>query len=159
MYEHKIFVQGVMWNINSYDQWGWVLTFAKIYYERTGSMFIIFVYNILTKWLLYTSVVHPIQSPKAIIKWELGNTRVRYWTVFSEPYKGALWSVLSVELGKQLAKKIEPELQDDSEVHTHDSSTNGLISFFKKNRAWIAQLGLLPHLSDGINGLRIKALM
>uniref|UniRef100_A0A4W4E7Q7 Glucose-6-phosphate isomerase n=2 Tax=Electrophorus electricus TaxID=8005 RepID=A0A4W4E7Q7_ELEEL len=61
MYEHKIFVQGVLWNINSYDQWG-------------------------------------------------------------------------VELGKQLAKKIEPELQDDSEVHTHDSSTNGLITFFKKNR-------------------------
>ncbi|XP_017555526.1 glucose-6-phosphate isomerase a [Pygocentrus nattereri] len=62
MYEHKIFVQGVVWNINSYDQWG-------------------------------------------------------------------------VELGKQLAKKIEPELQDDSEIHSHDSSTNGLISFFKKNRA------------------------
>ncbi|XP_067292390.1 glucose-6-phosphate isomerase a [Pseudorasbora parva] len=61
MYEHKIFVQGVMWDINSYDQWG-------------------------------------------------------------------------VELGKQLAKKIEPELQDDAEVHSHDSSTNGLISFFKKNR-------------------------
>ncbi|TSM52258.1 Glucose-6-phosphate isomerase [Bagarius yarrelli] len=62
MYEHKIFVQGVIWNINSYDQWG-------------------------------------------------------------------------VELGKQLAKKIEPELQDNSEVHSHDSSTNGLIGFFKKNRA------------------------
>uniref|UniRef100_A0A673HS90 Glucose-6-phosphate isomerase n=1 Tax=Sinocyclocheilus rhinocerous TaxID=307959 RepID=A0A673HS90_9TELE len=62
MYEHKIFVQGVMWDINSYDQWG-------------------------------------------------------------------------VELGKQLAKKIEPELQDDAEVHSHDSSTNGLISFFKKNRS------------------------
>lgn len=62
MYEHKIFVQGVMWNINSYDQWG-------------------------------------------------------------------------VELGKQLAKKIEPELQDDAEVHSHDSSTNGLIGFFKKNRS------------------------
>uniref|UniRef100_A0A671LE64 Glucose-6-phosphate isomerase n=1 Tax=Sinocyclocheilus anshuiensis TaxID=1608454 RepID=A0A671LE64_9TELE len=61
MYEHKIFVQGVMWDINSYDQWG-------------------------------------------------------------------------VELGKQLAKKIEPELQDDAEVHSHDSSTNGLISFFKKNQ-------------------------
>lgn len=70
-----------------------------------------------------------------------------------------LWSVLSVELGKQLAKKIEPELQDDSEVHTHDSSTNGLIGFFKKNRAWIAQSDLLPHLSDGITGLHIKALM
>lgn len=60
MYEHKIFVQGVMWDINSYDQWG-------------------------------------------------------------------------VELGKQLAKKIEPELQDDSEVTSHDASTNGLISFLKKN--------------------------
>uniref|UniRef100_A0A673HR46 Glucose-6-phosphate isomerase n=1 Tax=Sinocyclocheilus rhinocerous TaxID=307959 RepID=A0A673HR46_9TELE len=42
---------------------------------------------------------------------------------------------ISVELGKQLAKKIEPELQDDAEVHSHDSSTNGLISFFKKNRS------------------------
>nr|AFI57745.1 glucose-6-phosphate isomerase [Carassius auratus] len=62
MYEHKIFVQGVTWDINSYDQWG-------------------------------------------------------------------------VELGKQLAKKIEPELQDDAEVHSHDCSTNGLISFFKKNRS------------------------
>ncbi|XP_056595416.1 glucose-6-phosphate isomerase a [Triplophysa dalaica] len=62
MYEHKIFVQGVIWDINSYDQWG-------------------------------------------------------------------------VELGKQLAKKIEPELQDDAEVDSHDSSTNGLISFFKKNRS------------------------
>nr|XP_033491377.1 glucose-6-phosphate isomerase a [Epinephelus lanceolatus] len=60
MYEHKIFVQGVMWDINSYDQWG-------------------------------------------------------------------------VELGKQLAKKIEPELKDDSEVTSHDSSTNGLINFLKKN--------------------------
>uniref|UniRef100_A0A671TIZ1 Glucose-6-phosphate isomerase n=1 Tax=Sparus aurata TaxID=8175 RepID=A0A671TIZ1_SPAAU len=62
MYEHKIFVQGVMWDINSYDQWG-------------------------------------------------------------------------VELGKQLAKKIEPELKDDSAVTSHDSSTNGLISFLKKNFA------------------------
>ncbi|XP_070828204.1 glucose-6-phosphate isomerase a [Chaetodon trifascialis] len=62
MYEHKIFVQGVMWNINSYDQWG-------------------------------------------------------------------------VELGKQLAKKIEPELKDDSAVSSHDSSTNGLINFLKKNFA------------------------
>nr|BAF91565.1 phosphoglucose isomerase-1 [Plecoglossus altivelis altivelis] len=62
MYEHKIFVQGVVWDINSYDQWG-------------------------------------------------------------------------VELGKQLAKKIEPELQDSSEVHSHDSSTNGLINFLKKNSA------------------------
>ncbi|XP_047205238.1 glucose-6-phosphate isomerase a [Girardinichthys multiradiatus] len=60
MYEHKIFVQGVMWNINSYDQWG-------------------------------------------------------------------------VELGKQLAKKIEPELKDASPVLSHDSSTNGLINFLKQN--------------------------
>uniref|UniRef100_A0A665URC9 Glucose-6-phosphate isomerase n=1 Tax=Echeneis naucrates TaxID=173247 RepID=A0A665URC9_ECHNA len=62
MYEHKIFVQGVIWDINSYDQWG-------------------------------------------------------------------------VELGKQLAKKIEPELKDNSVVTSHDSSTNGLINFLKKNFA------------------------
>ncbi|CAL8349970.1 unnamed protein product [Merluccius merluccius] len=62
MYEHKIFVQGVMWEINSFDQWG-------------------------------------------------------------------------VELGKQLAKKIEPELADKAEVTSHDASTNGLMNFLKKNFA------------------------
>lgn len=61
MYEHKIFVQGVIWNIFSFDQWG-------------------------------------------------------------------------VELGKQLAKKILPELGDDKPVCSHDSSTNGLISAFKEMR-------------------------
>jgi len=58
MYEHKIFVQGVIWDINSYDQWG-------------------------------------------------------------------------VELGKALAKAIEPELNDKNPVSSHDSSTNGLINFIK----------------------------
>jgi len=61
LYEHKIFVQGIIWNIYSFDQWG-------------------------------------------------------------------------VELGKQLAKKILPELQDASEVVSHDGSTNGLINAFKKLR-------------------------
>jgi glucose-6-phosphate isomerase len=61
MYEHKIFVQGVIWNVFSFDQWG-------------------------------------------------------------------------VELGKQLAKKILPELKDDSAVATHDSSTNGLINAYKAMR-------------------------
>ncbi len=61
MYEHKIFVQGVIWNIFSFDQWG-------------------------------------------------------------------------VELGKQLAKKIQPELNDDKPVYTHDCSTNGLINVFKNMR-------------------------
>jgi len=60
MYEHKIFVQGVIWNIFSFDQWG-------------------------------------------------------------------------VELGKQLAKKILPELNGDEKVSSHDSSTNGLINQYK---AW-----------------------
>uniref|UniRef100_A0A8C7KH41 Glucose-6-phosphate isomerase n=1 Tax=Oncorhynchus kisutch TaxID=8019 RepID=A0A8C7KH41_ONCKI len=51
-----------------------------------------------------------------------------------------IWNINSydqwgVELGKQLAKAIEPELRDSSEVHTHDSSTNGLINFLKKNSA------------------------
>lgn len=62
MYEHKIFVQGVIWNIYSFDQWG-------------------------------------------------------------------------VELGKVLAKKILPELTDESEVRSHDTSTNGLINMYKKMRA------------------------
>ena len=61
LYEHKIFVQGVIWNINSYDQWG-------------------------------------------------------------------------VELGKQLAKAILPELADNIPVTSHDSSTNGLINFYKQQR-------------------------
>ncbi len=59
MYEHKIFVQGIIWNIFSFDQWG-------------------------------------------------------------------------VELGKQLAKKILPELQSDAPVESHDSSTNGLINAWKR---------------------------
>jgi glucose-6-phosphate isomerase len=62
MYEHKIFVQGVIWNIFSFDQWG-------------------------------------------------------------------------VELGKQLAKKILPELPDENEVTSHDASTNGLINRYKKLRS------------------------
>ena len=61
VYEHKIFVQGVVWNIFSFDQWG-------------------------------------------------------------------------VELGKQLAGKILPELQDDNPVNAHDPSTNGLINAFKEMR-------------------------
>jgi len=61
LYEHKIFTQGIIWNIFSFDQWG-------------------------------------------------------------------------VELGKQLANKILPELINDSPVHTHDVSTNGLINAFKEMR-------------------------
>ena len=60
MYEHKIFVQGVVWDIYSFDQWG-------------------------------------------------------------------------VELGKQLAKKIEPELEAPGPVTSHDSSTNALINRYKKH--------------------------
>lgn len=61
LYEHKIFVQGVIWQINSFDQMG-------------------------------------------------------------------------VELGKQLAKAIEPELADDAPVTSHDASTNGLINYYKSIR-------------------------
>lgn len=61
MYEHKIFVQGIIWNIFSFDQWG-------------------------------------------------------------------------VELGKQLANKILPELQTKDFIHSHDSSTNGLINQYKEWR-------------------------
>ena len=61
MYEHKIFVQGVIWNIYSFDQWG-------------------------------------------------------------------------VELGKQLAGKILPELTSDKKTSSFDSSTNGLINAWKSWR-------------------------
>src|SRR5205085_1394535 len=61
LYEHKIFTQGIIWNINSFDQWG-------------------------------------------------------------------------VELGKQLAKAILPELTSSGKVSSHDASTNGLINYFKEHR-------------------------
>ncbi|MGE5607989.1 MAG: glucose-6-phosphate isomerase [Bacillota bacterium] len=61
MYEHKIFTQGILWNINSFDQWG-------------------------------------------------------------------------VELGKQLANRILPELDSAGPVTSHDSSTNGLINYYKQHR-------------------------
>lgn len=61
LYEHKIFTQGVVWQINSFDQMG-------------------------------------------------------------------------VELGKELAQSILPELQEPGSVSTHDSSTNGLLNAYKKLR-------------------------
>jgi glucose-6-phosphate isomerase len=42
----------------------------------------------------------------------------------------------SVELGKQLAKVIQPELAQEGLVTSHDGSTNGLINFFKKHRTY-----------------------
>ena len=39
----------------------------------------------------------------------------------------------SVELGKQLAKAIEPEMNDKNPVSSHDGSTNGLINFIKSH--------------------------
>ena len=40
----------------------------------------------------------------------------------------------SVELGKQLAKVIQPELWGDKLAHGHDSSTNSLINYIKAHR-------------------------
>nr|BAE87134.1 unnamed protein product [Macaca fascicularis] len=50
-----------------------------------------------------------------------------------------IWDINSfdqwgVELGKQLAKKIEPELDGSAQVTSHDASTNGLINFIKQQR-------------------------
>lgn len=60
MYEHKIFVQGVIWDINSYDQWGWVhfmiFSFAACRFVRLASLannrYIIWIYHIsiLSVW-------------------------------------------------------------------------------------------------------------
>ena len=51
--------------------------------------------------------------------------------------QGAFWNVYSydqwgVELGKQLAKKILPEIESSDAVSSHDSSTNGLINWMKQ---------------------------
>ena len=53
--------------------------------------------------------------------------------------QGWIWNINSfdqwgVELGKQLAKAIQPELAGEDEITSHDSSTNGLISFIKSHR-------------------------
>ena len=50
-----------------------------------------------------------------------------------------IWNINSfdqwgVELGKQLAKAILPELSGDAKVTTHDASTNGLINEYKARR-------------------------
>ena len=54
--------------------------------------------------------------------------------------QGAIWGInsfdqMGVELGKQLAKTILPELEGESTVHGHDSSTNGLLNAYKRMRA------------------------
>ena len=53
--------------------------------------------------------------------------------------QGVIWNVNSfdqwgVELGKQLAKTILDELNDADVVNKHDSSTNGLINYYKQRR-------------------------
>jgi glucose-6-phosphate isomerase len=54
--------------------------------------------------------------------------------------QGAIWDInsfdqMGVELGKQLAKAILPELQDNARVQSHDASTNGLINHYKSMRS------------------------
>ena len=49
-------------------------------------------------------------------------------------YQCYLIFIISVELGKQLAKVIQPELSQPGKVESHDCSTNGLINFIKSKR-------------------------
>jgi len=54
--------------------------------------------------------------------------------------QGVIWNInsfdqMGVELGKQLAKVVLPELAADEEAASHDASTNALINYFRKNRA------------------------
>jgi len=53
--------------------------------------------------------------------------------------QAAVWNINAfdqwgVELGKALAKQILPELEGSSDVTSHDSSTNGLINYYKANK-------------------------
>ncbi|MEZ4609061.1 MAG: hypothetical protein R2838_02190 [Caldilineaceae bacterium] len=54
-------------------------------------------------------------------------------------FRGVIWNInsfdqMGVELGKVLAKAILPELAGDGSVTSHDSSTNGLINYYKAIR-------------------------
>lgn len=75
---------------------------------------------------------------KALNPYTLGQLIVLYeHKIFTQGY---LWNIFSfdqwgVELGKQLAKKILPELSSSEMIDSHDSSTNGLINLFKKIRS------------------------
>jgi glucose-6-phosphate isomerase len=53
--------------------------------------------------------------------------------------QGGIWNIFSfdqygVELGKQLANKILPELENEEKIETHDSSTNSLVNIYKEMR-------------------------
>ena len=80
-----------------------------------------------------TTILYPKLDPRT-----LGMLLALYeHTVF---VMGAVWGVNSfdqwgVELGKQLATRIRPELDGDAPVESHDSSTNALINAYKRLRA------------------------
>jgi glucose-6-phosphate isomerase len=78
------------------------------------------------------SFLYPMLTPEVL------GTLIAFYEhkIFSQ---GIIWGInsfdqMGVELGKQLAKKILPELGGEELVTTHDSSTNGLIQFIKTNR-------------------------
>lgn len=142
MYDHKIFVQGLMWEINSFDQWGWV----SFYYTHlfTGKNLPRFC-SVLAQPCNPISMLSPkwmFEKMGPIVQNNGVNVTDRMFRMcnihipnLSSFFCLCLFSI-RVELGKQLANKIEPELKDSAEVHSHDSSTNGLINFLKKNFAW-----------------------
>ncbi len=78
-----------------------------------------------------TSIVFPKVTPKT-----LGMLVATYeHKIFTQ---GIVWNIFSfdqfgVELGKQLAKKIEPELEKPGAIASHDSSTNALINRYKRH--------------------------
>lgn len=78
------------------------------------------------------SFLYPKLSPEI-----LGSLIALYeHKIFSQ---GAIWDInsfdqMGVELGKQLAKAILPELKGNEVISSHDTSTNGLINYYKKIR-------------------------
>ncbi len=75
---------------------------------------------------------------KKLTPYNLGSLIALYeHKIFAQGY---IWNVFSfdqpgVQLGKQLAKKILPELSGSEKITSHDGSTNGLINHYKKTRA------------------------
>lgn len=95
-----------------------------------------------TEWLLNFKVFHGNTPTNSFLFNELTPFSLGQLIALYEHkifVQGVIWNIFSfdqfgVELGKVLAGKILPELVSDGKVTSHDSSTNGLINYFKENK-------------------------
>ncbi len=95
-----------------------------------------------TEWLLNFKVFHGNTPTNSFLFNELNPFSLGQLIAMYEHkifVQGVIWNIFSfdqfgVELGKVLAGKILPELKNNEKIESHDSSTNGLINYFKENK-------------------------